>query len=193
VTAGVPRQRSDDGATPLLLTVVGTDVHPFFRLMYWLQRWYAERSQPVRLIVQYGHSGRPELPGAADFLDHEQLQRAMAEATLVVCHGGPATITEARRTGHLPIVVPRDPVHGEHVDNHQQLFSRRLAAAGLVHLCESEADLFAALRKGLADPSAFSLAADSQAQSSRQEAVARVGQIVEQLVAARQHRRRRPW
>ncbi len=191
--AGVPRQRSDDGATPLLLTVVGTDVHPFDRLMSWLQRWHAERSQPVRLIVQYGHSGRPEMPGVADFLGHEELQRAMAEAALVVCHGGPATITEARRTGHLPIVVPRDPLYREHVDNHQQLFSRRLAAAGLVHLCESEAELLEALRKGLADPSAFSLAADSQGQSSRQEAVARVGQIVEDLVAARQHRRRRPW
>jgi UDP-N-acetylglucosamine transferase subunit ALG13 len=126
------------------------------------------------------------------FLGHEELQRAMAEATLVISHGGPATITEARRNGHLPIVVPRDPVHREHVDNHQQLFARRLGAAGMVWLCETEAELVEALDKGLADPSMFALSADAQAQGARAEAVARVGRIVEDLMAQRSRRAVRP-
>jgi UDP-N-acetylglucosamine transferase subunit ALG13 len=191
----IPRQR--DGADPgpgSVLVVVGTDVHGFDRLIGWLRRWYTERfaggvpGAAPRLILQYGHSQDPGLPGAVPFLGHEELQRAMAEATLVVSHGGPATITEARRNGHLPIVVPRDPAHREHVDNHQQLFSRRLGAAGMVRLCETEDELIDALDKGLADPSAFELSADAQAQGARAQAVARVGQIVEELVAQRVRR-----
>ena len=191
----IPSQRSGEPAAGTVLVVVGTDVHGFDRVITWLERWHAERraSTPVapRLIVQYGHSTPPGLPGAVPFLGHEELQRAMAEATLVVTHGGPATITEARRTGHLPIVVPRDPAFREHVDNHQQLFARRLGVAGMVHLCETEQELLAALDKGLADPSAFALAADPAGQDARTAAVARVGRIIEELVAQRSLRRGR--
>ncbi|MEE3918967.1 glycosyltransferase [Micromonospora sp. BRA006-A] len=161
---------------------------PLDRLVGWLERWHAARPE-VRLVLQYGHSRTPALPEATPFLGHEELQRAMAEATLVVSHGGPATITEARRNGHLPIVVPRDPSHDEHVDNHQQLFSRRLGAAGMVRLCESEAELLAALDEGLADPNRFVLAADPNRPDPRAEAVARVGAVIDELVARRVRRR----
>lgn len=171
-----------------MLVVVGTDVHRFDRLVGWLERWHAARPE-VRLVLQYGHSRTPALPEATPFLGHEELQQAMAESTLVVSHGGPATITEARRTGHLPIVVPRDPAHDEHVDNHQQLFSRRLGAAGMVRLCESEAELVAALDEGLADPSRFVLAADPGRPDPRAEAVARVGAVIDGLVAGRVRQR----
>lgn len=188
----IPQQRAGT-RTGTVLAVVGTDVHRFDRLIGWLRRWHGERAAggavAPRLILQYGHSTPPELPGAVPFLGHEELQRAMVESTLVVTHGGPATITEARRNGHLPIVVPRDPAHSEHVDNHQQLFARRLATAGMVRLCETEPELAEALDKGLADPSAFALAADAEAQDARAAAVARVGQIVEELVSQRALRR----
>ncbi|MFJ1537694.1 glycosyltransferase [Micromonospora chalcea] len=185
--AHIPQQR-DRRSRPFVLVVVGTDVHRFDRLVGWLERWHAARPE-VRLVLQYGHSRTPALPEATPFLGHEELQQAMAESTLVVSHGGPATITEARRTGHLPIVVPRDPAHDEHVDNHQQLFSRRLGAAGMVRLCESEAELVAALDEGLADPSRFVLAADPGRPDPRAEAVARVGAVIDGLVASRVRQR----
>ena len=176
-----------------MLAVVGTDVHRFDRLVNWLERWHAGRAAEVRLVLQYGHSRTPRLPEAAPFLGHEELQRAMTEATVVISHGGPATITEARRNGHLPIVVPRDPEHGEHVDNHQQLFARRLGAAGMVRLCESEAELGAALAEGMADPSRFVLTADPDRPDPRAEAVARVGRVIDDLVAARARQRVGGW
>ncbi len=188
MTAYLPRPRDGRDPAPYVLAMVGTDVHRFDRLVDWLERWQGDHAD-VRIVLQYGHSRAPRLPGAAPFLDHEELQRAMAEATLVVSHGGPATITEARRTGHLPIVVPRDPTHDEHVDNHQQLFARRLGAAGLVRLCESEAELVAALDEGMTDPSRFVLAADPDRPDPRAEAVARVGQVVDHLVARRVRQR----
>ncbi|MGC4862483.1 glycosyltransferase [Micromonospora sp. DT41] len=191
--ARLPRQRDTRQSAQIrLLVAVGTDKHRFDRLVDWLAQWHAKVDRPVALTVQHGHTEAPQLPGAVPFLGHDDLQQAMADADLVVCHGGPATILEARRHGHLPIVVPRDPLHGEHVDDHQQLFARRLGAAGLVALCETREALHDALDAGHADPSRYAVAADPDAHEARRAAVFRVGQIVEDLVA-RSNRRRPRW
>ncbi|MFF0253807.1 glycosyltransferase [Micromonospora zamorensis] len=180
----LPRQRDSASTAQLkLLVAVGTDKHPFDRLVDWLAQWHAQVTGPVGLTVQHGHTSAPSLPGAVPFLGHDELQQAMVQADLVVCHGGPATILEARRHGHLPIVVPRDPTRGEHVDDHQLLFARRLGAAGLVALCETREALHDALTTGLADPSRYAVAADPGAHEARRAAVARVGRIVDDLVA----------
>ncbi|MEU7613783.1 glycosyltransferase [Micromonospora sp. NPDC049204] len=179
----LPRQRDTETGQLRLLVAVGTDKHPFDRLVDWLAQWHAQATDEVGLTVQHGHTRAPYLPGAVPFLGHDALQQAMAEADLVVCHGGPATILEARRHGHLPIVVPRDPARGEHVDDHQLLFARRLGAAGLVALCETREALHGALTDGLADPSRYAVAADPQAHEAQRAAVARVGRIVDDLVA----------
>lgn len=178
----VPRPRPGQ-PTPTVLVTVGTDVHPFERLLDWVGRWY-RRGPAVHLVVQHGHSPAPALPGAAAFLDHDALRRAMRAATAVVTHGGPATITQARQAGRLPIVVARDPAHGEHVDDHQCRFVRRMAAAGLVRSCAAPAELAAALDDALADPAAGQVAAAPAVPPG----VARVGAIVDALIAERARR-----
>ena len=193
-TAHIPAPRAGERVgRAALLVAVGTDKHPFDRLVGWLREWYADVADEVVLTVQHGHTRVEGLPDAVPFLGHADLQTAMAGADLVVCHGGPATILEARRHGHLPIVVPRDPTLGEHVDNHQQLFARRLGAAGLVALCESRQELLAALTAGLADPKRFTVTVDAEAAQAQRAAVRRVGAIVEELVAEAAQRRHRPW
>ncbi|MEU6078199.1 glycosyltransferase [Micromonospora sp. NPDC047074] len=192
----MPRPRPGDTGVARLLVAVGTDKHPFDRLVGWLEEWHRTVADDVGPTVQHGHTRAPRMPGAVAFLGHDELQTAMAEADLVVCHGGPATILEARRHGHLPIVVPRDPTRGEHVDDHQLLFARRLGTAGMVALAETREALFEALTAGVADPSRFAVAADPDASETRRAAVERVGRIVEELVAASAGRRRarwRPW
>lgn len=195
MTEDPPHATGVAGSPLAVLVVVGTDIHPFDRLMSWLEEWYASHPDRPRLLVQHGCSRAPRLPATAGagaaavpYLGHVELQRVMAEALLVVSHGGPATITEARRAGHLPLVVPRDPGYGEHVDAHQQLFARRLAGAGMVRLCGSGPELAAALTTGLADPAGFRLASDLAGQAGRAQAVARVGAIVDGLVAAAKRR-----
>lgn len=189
----------------MVLVLVGTDRHRFDRLMGWLESWYASRQDPPEVLVQHGHSRPPALPGATPFLRHGDLHAALAVATAVVCHGGPATIAEARRAGHLPVVVPRDPSFGEHVDDHQLRFARRLAGDRLVQLCESQAALAAALDTTLdttldAPPTAGHGTPDGDEaagghgpggnRAAPVEAAARVGAIVETLIATRLPRRR---
>ena len=191
--ARIPRPRAAATSRVVVLAAVGTDKHPFDRLLHWLERWYADAAGQVDMLVQYGRSRQPAIPGAVPFLGHAELQSAMARAGLVVCHGGPATILEARRHGHRPLVVPRDPGRGEHVDNHQQLFARRLAADGMVELCETRDALDAALSAGVAEPQAYAVAMDQDLHEARLAAVGRVGRIVEDLVAASRPRATAAW
>jgi UDP-N-acetylglucosamine transferase subunit ALG13 len=128
---------------PRVLVLVGTDFHRFDRLVGWIDRWVAETGADA--LIQHGTSRPPQVATGQPYLDWHKLQAELADVDAVVCHGGPATITEARKAGHLPVVVPRDPTLDEHVDDHQQLFARRLGASGLVALAEDEQSLRAAL------------------------------------------------
>ena len=121
----------------LVLVVVGTDHHPFDRVVGWADEWAASHPD-VRVLVQYGTSRPPTTAEGHDLLPVGDLTALMSEATAVVCHGGPGTIMGAREAGHVPIVVPRRSDLGEHVDDHQVRFATRVAAAGQVHLATDQ-------------------------------------------------------
>jgi UDP-N-acetylglucosamine transferase subunit ALG13 len=165
---------SSVGVPPLLLVAVGTDHHPFARLLDWVGHWSAAHPS-WQVAVQHGATPAPGYGRTFAYCGHEELLGLIAAADVVVTHGGPATITQARAAGHVPVVVPRQPALGEHVDDHQVLFARRLGAAGVVHLAESEAALAAAGSGQDVPPG-----------------VLKVGLVVEQLVAGRRRSSRRP-
>ena len=173
---------------PLLLVTVGTDHHPFERLLDWVGRW-AGAHPSWQVDVQHGAARAPAFGRCFDYCGHDELQLLFAAADVVVTHAGPATITQARAAGHVPVVVPRLPSLGEHVDDHQVLFARRLAAAGVVQLAETEAALPVAV-----DASRAGAHADRPAVGGQEvpPGVLRVGLVVEQLVAGRRRGARRP-
>lgn len=122
-------------APRVVVASVGTDHHPFHRLMDWLERWIADRPH-IELLVQHG----PAHPvvGAAqnrERLPQRDLLAWLDRADGVVLQGGPGGIIDALRLGHRPIVIPRLARHGEVVDDHQVAFCslldhRELVAAG---------------------------------------------------------------
>jgi UDP-N-acetylglucosamine transferase subunit ALG13 len=144
--------------TPLVVVTVGTDHHRFDRLVRWVEHWFAERGGAVRVAAQTGTAAPSQSFPCEPYLSPPDLDEAVSAATAVVSHGGPATIMGIRTRGLLPIVVPRDPAHDEHVDDHQQRFARWLAARGEIVLATTEAELHGRLDAALADPAAFRLA-----------------------------------
>jgi UDP-N-acetylglucosamine transferase subunit ALG13 len=184
--------------TPLLLVTVGTDHHPFDRLVRWASAWLDGHPGRLRCLMQTGTSappaggvrgtpgGCPRESGAIEwqaYLEFDALQEAMGSAAAVVCHGGPGTILGARHRGAVPIVVPRQHRLGEHVDDHQVAFSRRLAAeGGGIHLAETEADLHRLLDRAAADPAAFRSGPEGRATAT---AVREFGRLVDGLVGDR--------
>ena len=171
-----------------VLVAVGTDHHRFDRLVDWLDDWAEQQAEPTRVVFQHGSARRPRVGEGHVLLPHDQLQELMRTASVLVVHGGPATICEAWRHGRMPVVVPRDPALGEHVDGHQQRFSRRLGSQGLVLLCGQREQLGAALDQARRDP-AHVLFGQEGREELVEGAVSRFGELVDELVAERAGRR----
>jgi UDP-N-acetylglucosamine transferase subunit ALG13 len=125
-------------------------------------------------------------------MDVDSLMSTLKGSDVVVCHGGPGSIMEARATGHVPIVVPRERQFGEHVDDHQVRFSTRLARDGMVVLARDEAAFRSAVTAQLErDSSDGLLSSDSVVEA----AISTFAQLVDELVASgpgRRHGRVRP-
>lgn len=162
---------------PLVLVLVGTDHHPFDRLVRWADRWAGEHA--ARVVIQHGTAAAPEHAEGVVLLPIAELAELQASATAVVCHGGPGTIAGARAAGIRPIVVARDPTHGEHVDDHQRRFVAVAARAGEVVSIEDEAALHAELDRAIATPASQRMAPASRDVAS---AIARFDDAVAGLV-----------
>lgn len=67
---------------------------------------------------------RVDVPGA-------ELAAAIRRADVVIAHAGIGSALSALEAGRCPVLVPRDPARGEHVDGHQLPIARALDRLGL--------------------------------------------------------------
>ena len=132
---------------PLVAVLLGTDHHRFDRLV-----GYAEASTSwtgADWLVQHGSSRGSRILASVPMLAADELETLLLRAQAVVTHGGPGLIMEARAAGHTPVVVPRDPAFGEHVDGHQLRFTTRIARDGLIHRATTRAEFETCLAQAL--------------------------------------------
>jgi UDP-N-acetylglucosamine transferase subunit ALG13 len=175
-----------------VVVMVGTDHHPFDRLVAWADAWAAVHPE-VEVFVQHGTAARPQVGRGAALVDPTELAARIEAATAVVTHGGLSSIMESRAAGFLPLVVARDPERGEHVDSHQQRFTAYQARLGRIRLFDAETDLHAALDEALAHPWTVRLEA-AVAVADVSAAVEEVGGLIDGLLAFHpaRHRRKAP-
>ncbi|MBM9458568.1 hypothetical protein JK386_01490 [Nocardioides sp. zg-536] len=115
---------------PLVAVFLGTDHHRFDRLLGWARQ--LELQGTAHFLVQHGYTPLPGGLMGESMFDQRAMADVLDHAAAVVTHGGPGSIMDAREHGHLPVVVPRDPRWGEHVDGHQLDFARHLEHTGTV-------------------------------------------------------------
>jgi len=124
----------------MIFVTVGTENFPFDRLMRTFDDAISSGKITGEVFAQIGNRTRePVNFPFARFIEFDQMLRRIQEADIVVTHAG-FTVMLSLRMGKIPIVVPRDPALGEHIDDHQLQFARSLAATGnfLVASRESE-------------------------------------------------------
>ena len=173
-----PLDALDPFTGPRVAVLLGTDRHPFDRLVAWAATLAAKDSDDW--LVQHGYTQWPDIAGRPDnvttskILGVDELAPLLLNADAVVTHGGPGLIMEARAAGHIPIVVPRDPALGEHVDRHQLDFTARLAADGTIRLVHSLDELREAVREARATGRDISVNGPRN-----QEMIARFGEAVD--------------
>ena len=168
---------------PLVVVCVGTDHHPFDGLVGWVDRWAATATGArARVVVQHGTASPPDVAEARELIPHEELCEMFGLAAAVVSHGGPSTVMDARMVGSVPLVVPRDPSFGEHVDDHQMRFARHLDRHGLATLAADEADLHQLLDRAVENPEIYRLELGPEKLSS---GVLRFATLVDHLLQVR--------
>lgn len=137
----------------------GTHHQPFDRLVAAAEAVAVATGE--RVVLQRGCSHRPA-PHCEVYavLTPDVFEDLLGRARVVVLHGGSSSFLQARALGHRPIVVPRRPELGEHVDDHQVRF---IASLGGEVACVEPEQLPSAVAQGTrvhpgADPQARSVA-----------------------------------
>jgi UDP-N-acetylglucosamine transferase subunit ALG13 len=168
---------------------VGTDHHPFDRLVGWAAEW-ARAHPDDRVVCQHGTTAPPPPVAnlrAVELLDAAGMAAELHAADVVVVSCGPGAAMDTRAAGRVPVVVPRRADLGEHVDDHQQAFARHLEARGLALRVVDEDGFRAALEEVAADPSRLRMEPEVRVPSG----IEGVGRLVDDLVYGRRPTRAR--
>lgn len=164
-----------------VVSIVGTDLHPFDRLVGWLDAWAA--ANPEASVFQQIGTSRPPLHCEySPLVSWDELLGFVSEASVVVTHAGPATIADVRKLGRVPIVVPRDPDMGEHVDGHQQRYAAHLGSTGRIRMVGQQSELVDELDQAVSDPSLFRCETENQ---TPEEVAHRFGTLVYEIRPSR--------
>lgn len=147
------------GRSLRIFATVGTDHHPFDRLVTWVDEWVRDIAPDADCFIQYGSAQAPRVAEGEPMLDPIPWAAKLRAANAIVTHGGPATIMAIRSAGMVPIVVPRDSALGEHVDGHQLAFARHLESRGQAEVARTQTELADLLKRSLEEPEQFTLAA----------------------------------
>ncbi len=172
-----------------VVVTVGTDHHPFDRLVHWVNDWLGVHpDQAPGFFLQSGTAAVHPACAASRSVEVQQLDQLLDSADVIVCHGGPASIAAAWARDRLPIVVPRRPDLGEHVDDHQVIFSRKVAQLGRIRLAQTRAEFEVVMAEAIRDPSSLRGAVPA---GDAGPAVARFSELIEELLS-QPRRRLRP-
>lgn len=130
---------------------VGNATQSFGRLVHAVVALAPTLPQPV--IIQHGAT--PITATNCDcrpYVSMTDFEMLVANAQLLILHAGAGSVIHAVRAGKLPIVMPRRPVFGEHVDDHQMEFAIELERAGKIVLVREPVELTAAIELVLSRP-----------------------------------------
>lgn len=112
----------------MIFVTVGTHEQPFNRLIEAVDQLKGSGAIDEDVIMQTGFSTyEPKYCEWHKLLPYAQMKEKVAEARIVITHGGPASFIMPLQIGKIPIVVPRQLQFKEHVNNHQVDFTEAVA------------------------------------------------------------------
>lgn len=112
----------------MIFVTVGTHEQQFDRLVRAVDMLKADGTIDEPVFIQTGYSTyEPTRCEHSRFVPFKKMKEMMAEADVVITHGGPSSFIEAMAAGKVPVVVPRRGDLAEHVNDHQVDFVRIVA------------------------------------------------------------------
>ena len=124
----------------MILVSVGTQL-PFDRLIRAVDLW-AMSNERTDVIAQIGPSTyQPQHIDSFKFMESGRFRELEAQSDFLVAHAGTGSILAAFDLGKPIIVMPRDPLRGEHRSDHQKATARRLCNTRGLYIADDEAAL----------------------------------------------------
>ena len=112
----------------MIFVTVGTHEQPFNRLVKAVDELKKDGVITEDVIMQTGFSTyEPKYCQWSKLIPYQQMVKNVADARIVITHGGPASFIMPLQVGKIPIVVPRQHQYDEHVNDHQVEFARNVA------------------------------------------------------------------
>jgi len=126
----------------MIFVTVGTEKYPFDRLLKTLDEAVEHGALQELVFGQIGNSNyQPRAYTWAEFLSFKAMEEYIRRADIVVAHAGVGTMLLALSLGKVPILMPRRSHLGEHLDEHQVEFSRKIESTGKVLIAYTPEDL----------------------------------------------------
>lgn len=130
----------------MIFVIMGMEVHPFDRLARAVDELQAAGTVGEDFLIQLGScTYEPRRARFERYLSFGQVCENVRAASVVITHAGAGSTLVCLQQGKHPIMVPRASRFGEHVDEHQFPFARKLHEAGLADVVEDMAGLPAAI------------------------------------------------
>lgn len=109
----------------MIFVTVGTHEQQFNRLIEAVDRLKGEGIIEDEVIMQTGFSTyEPKYCQWSKLIPYSEMKKNIADARIVITHGGPASFIAPLQIGKVPIVVPRQKKYDEHVNDHQVEFCK---------------------------------------------------------------------
>lgn len=112
----------------MIFVTVGTHEQPFDRLVKAVDELKRDGVITENVVIQTGFcTYEPQYCQWSKLIPYQQMVKNVADARIVITHGGPASFIMPLQMGKTPIVVPRQHQFNEHVNDHQVEFARNVA------------------------------------------------------------------
>ncbi len=112
----------------MIFVTVGTHEQPFDRLVEYIDGLKQNNVIDEEVIIQTGFcTYEPKCCKWKKLFAYRDMIKNVADARIVITHGGPSSFIMPLQIGKVPIVVPRKKQFGEHVNDHQAEFANAVA------------------------------------------------------------------
>lgn len=113
----------------MIFVTVGTHEQPFNRLIECIDKMKENNVIVEDVVLQTGFSTyEPKHCRWSKLFSYQEMLKNVADARIIITHGGPSSFIMPLQIGKIPIVVPRQKQFNEHINNHQVEFAQIVAA-----------------------------------------------------------------
>jgi beta-1,4-N-acetylglucosaminyltransferase len=117
-----------------ILVITGMHSKGFYRLIRRMDEIAGNTTE--RVVIQIGDAKcEPQNAEFFRFTDGDTIRKMMKKSRLVVAQGA-MTVVESSLLGTPALAVPRSKKHGEIINDHQLLFSKRMEELGITRVIE---------------------------------------------------------